>query len=282
VEFHRYYADSDWVYLLFTWEDAKLNVRRQWSFVEVQKVLKQLAEGLRYLHSKDLVHRDIKPDNILLTSEDLSIATVKLADFGLSKVLQPNAIRDTPLIGTPHYSAPEILNRDRHYGCKVDVWSYGVVAYELLTGTKPFPAKERIEELIKMQNEGVPRGTRFPEGYEDICQDFVDFCLVKNPQERPCMEDVLRHPFFDFTPHLWSAVHIVKEADGLLDKIQRMQFYLARAGMDDAYQQFKTDAKVLAINLRNACLQVRGELDEGNQDLEQVTAVLERINMFES
>ena len=143
-----------------------------------------MAEGVKYLHGKNLVHRDIKPDNILLSSADLTTATVKLADFGLFKVLRSPDVTHTPMVGSTLYSAPEVLLLLGHYGCKVDVWSYRVVAFELLTGTKPYRAPE-TEGLKRKQREGVPRVEGFPQGYEDICQDFLDFCLVFDPQLRP-------------------------------------------------------------------------------------------------
>jgi len=159
INYHKCYQDTTFLYLLFDWVDAKLEISGQRPFAEAQRVLKQLAEGLRYLHSKNLVHRDIKPDNILLTSFDLASAIVKITDFGFSKSLRPDTLQ-TAGIGTPYYSAPEILHQKRHYGCNVDVWSFGVVAFELLTGHKPFPAKT-MEDSKKRQSEGVPRGS-FP------------------------------------------------------------------------------------------------------------------------
>jgi len=281
VDYHCCYTEPGWVYLVFTWEEARLEVKGGQTFAAAQRVLKQLAEGIRYLHSKYLVHRDIKPDNILLTSSDLTTATVKLADFGFCKILRPEDVGHTTGIGTPFYAAPEILHNLRNYGYKVDVWSFGVVAYELLTGVKPFPAST-MPQLKAVQKAGVPRGQGFPEGQEDICQGLIDFCLVYEPQKRPNMDDVLRHPFFDQTPRMWSAINIVKEADNLLDKMQSFLLYLKKAGMEENYESFECAANSMLIPLEQACTSVKRQLEEGNQDLEHVMAVLDRINMVQS
>jgi len=280
VDYHCCYTEPGWAYLVFTWEEARLDVKRvERTFAGAQRVLKQLAEGIRYLHGKYLVHRDIKPDNILLTSSDLLTATVKLADFGFCKILRPED-QQTQGIGTPYYAAPEILHRLRNYGCKVDVWSFGVVAFELLTGVKPFPASTMLE-LKNLQRASVPRGQGFPEGYEDICQGLVDFCLVYEPQKRPNMEDVLRHPFFDQTPHIWSAINVVKEADSLLDKMQSFLRYLRKAEMNEHHESFQNAANSMMISLSSACVSAKMQLEAGHQDLEHVTAVLDRISMVQ-
>jgi serine/threonine protein kinase len=282
VEYHCCYIDAGWAYLVFTWMEAKLEVRGGGKpFAVAQRVLKQLAESIRYLHSKNLVHRDIKPDNILLTTSDLSTAFVRLADFGFCKILRPEDISHTTGIGTPYYAAPEILHNLRTYGCKVDVWSFGVVAYELLTGVKPYPAST-MQQLKALQSQGVPRGQGFPEGYEHICQGFIDFCLVYDPKMRPNIDDVLRHPFFDQTPRLWSAINIVMEADNLLEKMQRFLHYLKEAGMEENYQSFECASTSMLLPLKEACESVKITLEEGHQDIEQVAAVLERINMVQS
>jgi serine/threonine protein kinase len=181
---------------------------------------------------KNLVHRDIKPDNILLTTSDLSTALVKLADFGFCKIIRPDNMDNTQ--GHRH----SLLLSPRDFARIAQLR----VAYELLTGVKPYPAST-MGELKAMQSQGVPRGQGFPEGYESICQGFIDFCLVYDPNARPNIDDVLRHPFFDQIPHLWSAINIVKEADDLLDKMQRFLHYLRNAGMEENYQSFECASK---------------------------------------
>ena len=281
INYHKCYQDTTFLYLLFDWVDAKLEISGQRPFAEAQRVLKQLAEGLRYLHSKNLEHRNITPDNILLTSFELTSAIVKITDFGFAKLLRPYVVHAGDFgIFNPYYMAPEIFfHMQGHYGCKVDVWSFGVVAFELLTGHKPFPGRT-MAELKDRRRKGVPRG-EFPQGFEQVCQDFVDFCLVTPPQQRPTMEEVLRHRFFDFSPRLYSAVQIVREADGLVEQIQRFQYYLIQAGLMQASENLKEDTCVLLFSLKNTCLHVKRQLEDNQQDSEEVDYVLLRIEEAE-
>jgi len=96
------------------------------------KIFKQIVDGLCYIHGKNIAHRDIKLDNILLDG----VGNVKIGDFGLSKQIQPNTMMFEQY-GTPVYKAPEIL-RNKGYGLSVDLWSAGVVLFAMLYGSVPF------------------------------------------------------------------------------------------------------------------------------------------------
>lgn len=103
-------------------------------------VFKQIIEGLGYCHSKQILHRDIKLDNILLDSE----GEVKICDFGVSKIVKKGE-KMTEQCGTPAYIAPEILRDKGYEGFSVDIWSAGVVLYAMLYGTVPFKANNMSE-----------------------------------------------------------------------------------------------------------------------------------------
>lgn len=98
-------------------------------------LFKQIIEGIGYIHSKSILHRDIKLDNILLDGKGL----VKIADFGVSKTVKPGEIMYEQS-GTPAYIAPEIIKNEGYRGFKADLWSAGVVLFALLFGTVPFKA----------------------------------------------------------------------------------------------------------------------------------------------
>lgn len=102
---------------------------------EAQKVTAALVEALAYCHGRGIIHRDVKPENVLLSGE-----TVKLCDFGFAKQLEHPDEQSSDSCGTPGYAAPEILD-GRSYGLEVDVFSLGVVTYIMLCGYPPFPMK---------------------------------------------------------------------------------------------------------------------------------------------
>ena len=122
--------------------DLLTYVRRRRKLKEdvAKHMFKQIMEGLRYCHSKNILHRDIKLDNILLTSE----GDIKICDFGVSKLVKNGEIM-TEQCGTPAYIAPEVFENKGYEGYQSDVWSAGVVLYAMLYGTVPFKANNMTE-----------------------------------------------------------------------------------------------------------------------------------------
>ena len=104
-------------------------------------VFRQLIQGISYVNSKRVLHRDIKLDNILLTSE----GDVKICDFGVSKLVQSATATQTEQCGTPAYIAPEVFKGRGYRGFQSDIWSAGVVLYAMLFGTVPFKATNMAE-----------------------------------------------------------------------------------------------------------------------------------------
>lgn len=109
----------------------------------VRAVAAQLVGALHYLHSHRILHRDMKPQNILLTAD----GTVKLCDFGFARSLSAHTLVATSVKGTPLYMAPELV-QERPYNHTVDLWSLGVILYELFVGRPPFYATS-IYTLVK-------------------------------------------------------------------------------------------------------------------------------------
>ena len=101
---------------------------------------KQIVHGLAHIHSKNIAHRDIKLDNLLLDSS----GRIKIADFGVSKLSRRDELI-TDQCGTPAYIAPEILRDTGYHGTPVDVWSAGVVLYSMIYGTVPFKGADMPE-----------------------------------------------------------------------------------------------------------------------------------------
>ena len=108
----------------------------QFSEKEARDAVMALVDAISYCHAKGVVHRDIKPENLLLEDKNMGISSLKIADFGLSRLLEEGKMASTAC-GTPGYVAPEILE-SQPYGFPCDYWSIGVVAFILLSGTAPF------------------------------------------------------------------------------------------------------------------------------------------------
>ncbi|EPQ50542.1 kinase-like protein [Gloeophyllum trabeum ATCC 11539] len=135
--------------------------------IVVRSFLRQLARALKFLRQRNLIHRDIKPQNLLLNpaspeelarGHPLGVPILKIADFGFARSL-PNAMMAETLCGSPLYMAPEILSY-KHYDARVDLWSVGAVLYEMAVGTPPFRANNHIELLKKIERS---KGIKFPD-----------------------------------------------------------------------------------------------------------------------
>ena len=138
----------------------------------------QTASGLRHLHAHRQIHRDIKPGNILLNS----LGEVKIADFGISKSLDSTAgICDT-FVGTATYMSPERAT-GATYSVSADIWSLGIVLYELASGHFPFPRRSSFPALFDfLCNKPEPRLA--PEGHSEGVRSAVERCLQRSPEKR--------------------------------------------------------------------------------------------------
>lgn len=160
--------------------------RRQLKEEVAKSVFKQIVEGIKYCHSKKILHRDIKLDNILLTVEGV----VKICDFGVSKIVKPGE-QMSEQCGTPAYIAPEILLDKGYEGFAVDIWSAGVVLYAMLYGTVPFKANN-MSELQKMI---IKAKFTLQDGISKEAKDLLRQLLEKDPTQRITIPNILAHPW---------------------------------------------------------------------------------------
>ena len=153
---------------------------------EVQKIAKQLVKALHYLHHNRIIHRDMKPQNILVGAG----GTVKLCDFGFARHMSAKTMVLTSIKGTPLYMAPELV-QEKPYKETVDLWSLGVILFELYKGEPPFYTNN-IYSLIQLI---IKDKVKYPAGMSRSFKDFLQCLLVKNPDRRITWPDLARHPF---------------------------------------------------------------------------------------
>ncbi|MGH0154473.1 UNVERIFIED_CONTAM: hypothetical protein FKN15_046833 [Acipenser sinensis] len=154
-----------------------------------RKYTRQILEGMSYLHSNMIVHRDIKGANILRDSA----GNVKLGDFGASKRLQTICMSGTGIrsvTGTPYWMSPEVISGEG-YGRKADVWSLGCTVVEMLTEKPPWAEFEAMAAIFKIATQ--PTNPQLPSHISDHCRDFLKRIFVE-AKHRPSAEELLRHP----------------------------------------------------------------------------------------
>ncbi|EGC30459.1 hypothetical protein DICPUDRAFT_90051 [Dictyostelium purpureum] len=155
---------------------------------EIALICQQALQGLVYLHSKQIIHRDIKAANILLTDQ----GQTKLADFGVSQQIISTFSKGS-IAGTPYWMAPEVLNQSK-YNLKVDVWSLGITAIELADGDPPLSDVNPMRAMYMVPRRPSPT-LKDPKKWSKDFVSFVDLCLTKSVDERPTPELLLNHPF---------------------------------------------------------------------------------------
>jgi len=158
---------------------------------QVHNIAVQIASGMGHMHYYQIVHRDLKPQNILLTTNESGDLVIKIADFGFAKVMT-SQLAET-MCGSPLYMAPEILYHNR-YSDVADLWSYGIIIYELLVGYVPFYAKNILEltEFHRIHNRlGLPSNIFVSHD----CRQLIASLLVTDPLERIHWNQFLNHPW---------------------------------------------------------------------------------------
>lgn len=158
--------------------------------IDIQVVAVQVAQALGFIHSRGIVHRDVKAENIVFSRRD---GPVKLVDFGLS-AFEDDEKAMVARCGSPGYIAPEIINGDR-YSFNVDSFSLGVVVYLLITGRLPFRAKTLLD-VLRRTLDGQVKYHRDAWGGLHACRSFVASLLSTDPKERPQCGELWRHPWF--------------------------------------------------------------------------------------
>ena len=169
------------------------------------KVLKWFAEicaGVKYLHDRRILHRDIKCQNVFLMSD----GHVKLGDFGIAKVLDFSSQFSETVVGTPSYLSPELV-QGKPYNAKTDIWGLGCLLYELCAFHHAFEADNLNAMVVKILRQNpLP----IPTMYSNEVRELINHCLKKKPQDRPTIDQILSLPFLQ--PYLRQSSDALGDA----------------------------------------------------------------------
>ncbi|XP_069119038.1 serine/threonine-protein kinase D1-like [Argopecten irradians] len=190
-------------------------------------LISQILVALKHLHSKHIVHCDLKPENVLLSSET-AFPQVKLCDFGFARIIGEKSFRRS-VVGTPAYLAPEVL-KSKGYNRSLDMWSVGVVIYVSISGTFPFNEDEEVSDQIQNASFMYP-----PNPWKDISQEAIDLItnlLQVKMRKRFSVEKSLVHLWLqDY--QTWCDLRKLEEMVG--------QRYLTHESDDDRWEQYRKE-----------------------------------------
>eukprot|EP00013_Stygamoeba_regulata_P023814 CAMPEP_0177648682 /NCGR_PEP_ID=MMETSP0447-20121125/10958_1 /TAXON_ID=0 /ORGANISM="Stygamoeba regulata, Strain BSH-02190019" /LENGTH=534 /DNA_ID=CAMNT_0019151339 /DNA_START=121 /DNA_END=1725 /DNA_ORIENTATION=+ len=158
---------------------------------QMASVLKETILGLEYLHTRPnpIIHRDIKSDNILMGVD----GRVKITDFGFGAQLGATAAKRSTVVGTTYWMAPEVI-KGKQYGPKVDIWSLGIMALEMVEGEPPYMDESNLRALFLISTQGRPP-FKNPGAMSTYLRNFIENCTKMDADERPTASELLRHPF---------------------------------------------------------------------------------------
>ncbi|XP_064389484.1 myosin-IIIb-like isoform X3 [Halichondria panicea] len=165
----------------------------------ISYILREVLAGLSYMHSACILHRDVKGQNVLLTSD----ARVKLIDFGISAVIDSPTGKRRTTVGTPYWMAPEVIacesQMDCDYDSRADVWSLGITAIEIADSTPPLFGENPMRALLKIPKNKSPTVQKPSEWSNDL-NDFITQCVHKDYEQRPTTVKLLSHNFVRYVP----------------------------------------------------------------------------------
>mmetsp|Transcript_15868 Transcript_15868/g.22599 ORF Transcript_15868/g.22599 Transcript_15868/m.22599 type:complete len:820 (+) Transcript_15868:169-2628(+) len=197
-EYKHYFQDKNNCYIMLELclnqsMNELIKKRKRLTEPEVKYFLSQLLEAVQYMHSKNVIHRDLKLGNLFLDKN----LNIKVGDLGLATKLSSSDEKRKTICGTPNYIAPEVINGDkekRGHSFEVDIWSMGVICYTLLVGKPPYESKDVKSTYKRILANEYSFPSHVP--ISDHARDLIYHMLQTRPNKRPSLHDIAKHPFF--------------------------------------------------------------------------------------
>ena len=174
-------------------------VKNEFSETQIAVMFRQILSGIAYLHSNNIIHRDLKLENILINDIEKSITTnedlflVKIIDFGTAKIFDKNKI-PRAIVGSIYYIAPEVLLKK--YGKECDMWSLGVILYMFIVGHAPFDGRSNRDIMEKIKKGKYLKNEKRWKKASNEVKDLINKLLVLEPEKRLTAFEALKHPWF--------------------------------------------------------------------------------------
>ncbi|QIW99386.1 hypothetical protein AMS68_004904 [Peltaster fructicola] len=178
------------------------------SEAQIATICLETCKGLIHLHAQNIIHRDIKSDNVLLSSR----GAVKITDFGFCAKLTETRNKRATMVGTPYWMAPEVV-KQKEYGSKVDIWSLGIMAIEMIESEPPYLNEEPLKALYLIATNGTPR-LKKPEKLSKELKAFLSVCLCVDVKSRATAEELGRHEFLQHGCSLASLSELLRFRKG--------------------------------------------------------------------
>jgi len=189
VELYEHFTDEDYIFMILEYFPTDLYKHMQKlpdkriDEINAAKYLRPVIDATIYCHANDVIHRDLKPDNVLLNDDGI----VKICDFGWSvKSKEPQ----TRLCGTLNYLCPQMIKKES-YDYKCDIWCIGVLMYEMICGNAPFDENINAKTYKRIKKCDL----KIPDYVTPDATDLLQKILVVNPNDRLSLEEILKHPW---------------------------------------------------------------------------------------
>lgn len=171
---------------------------------QISSICFETCKGLQHLHAQSIIHRDIKSDNVLLNSA----GQVKITDFGFCAKLTDQKSKRATMVGTPYWMAPEVV-KQKEYGAKVDIWSLGIMAIEMIENEPPYLDEEPLKALYLIATNGTPT-LKKPNLLSVELKGFLAVCLCADVKSRASADELIQHEFLQKACPLSSLAPLLK------------------------------------------------------------------------